>query len=328
MVYFLDCCQCNEVPVLVVFQYLHQLKGCYLKNSSGLYYSSHKKKVAQSVGALSEGATWPHDSFDQLGQILLGYMSKPFNLFYHFCQMKLYLLAFAGFVQSGIDQGSKDTLNGTDSISRELKKVMDIDSLINGVCKKCKTITGVVRIGFVSEEEENCAQLEHRSKMRVDSVGVVIVIARASSLSRFLLVSLPSAPPASSPIIIDKDNSLPVAHVSPSMPIIRETPIGGNRVDGLECKEVAERRNKEALQAELNVLTKEHVAETNRVIQEYQDQVASTIREQLRVLEDFKKKIASMYYVSRCLAKWFKVPDLGFGLKGRGFKSKETEALQ
>lgn len=59
------------------------------------------QEVVVLVGALFEGAIWPHDSFDQLAQILLGYMSEPFNFFYHFCQMKLHLFAFAKFAQGG-----------------------------------------------------------------------------------------------------------------------------------------------------------------------------------------------------------------------------------
>ncbi|PPD94369.1 hypothetical protein GOBAR_DD08616 [Gossypium barbadense] len=99
MVYFLDCSQRSEVPMLAVFQHLYQLKGRDLENSSGFYFSPHKnvqtiirnhcsnlrltqgkycsegfspngwrpsnnQEVAQSNGALSEGVTWPYDSFD------------------------------------------------------------------------------------------------------------------------------------------------------------------------------------------------------------------------------------------------------------------------
>ncbi|PPD74077.1 hypothetical protein GOBAR_DD28994 [Gossypium barbadense] len=148
MAYFFDCRQRGEIPMLVVFQHLYQLKGRGLEDSMGFYYFSHCKKVqtiilnhcsnlhlksrkrlgdnqevAQSIGVLPDRATWPHDSFDQLGQILLGRMAEPFNLFYHFYQMKLRLFSL-------IELGSKDTSSGTDSLSRELNEAMDIDSLV------------------------------------------------------------------------------------------------------------------------------------------------------------------------------------------------------
>ncbi|PPD96619.1 hypothetical protein GOBAR_DD06357 [Gossypium barbadense] len=51
----------------------------------------------------------------------------------------------------GIDQGSKDTSSGTNSLSRELDEAMDIDSLVDGACKKRKTTTRAVHIGSASE---------------------------------------------------------------------------------------------------------------------------------------------------------------------------------
>ncbi|KAH1032333.1 hypothetical protein J1N35_044507 [Gossypium stocksii] len=43
------------------------------------------------------------------------------------------------------------------SVSHEINKAMDIDSVISRVCK---TSSGIVRITFTSEEEGNSAQLE------------------------------------------------------------------------------------------------------------------------------------------------------------------------
>lgn len=45
-------------------------------------------EVAQSLGALLEGCTWPHNSFDKLGLILRG-----------FTEMKVHLFALAKYSQ-------------------------------------------------------------------------------------------------------------------------------------------------------------------------------------------------------------------------------------
>ncbi|KAH1122601.1 hypothetical protein J1N35_005761 [Gossypium stocksii] len=65
------------------------------------------------------------------------------------------------------------------------------------------------------------------------------------------------------------------------------------KVKGLKYEVAVERESKEALQAELDRLTEEHVAETERIIWECQDQVANTIKEQLRVLE--RKRQSRMF---------------------------------
>ncbi|PPS17240.1 hypothetical protein GOBAR_AA03331 [Gossypium barbadense] len=206
-------------------------------------------------------------------------------------EMKLHpfaLVEFAQWVLLGIDQGSKDTSSGTDSISLR-----------------------------------RSAQLEHRSKIRVDSVGVVTIVARASSPSNFLPVSLPFAPPTSLLITVDEDTprspseeimdtkvELARVHeqhrkmmeenkiiIKQNEDLIEFLAILNTKSEWLEREEVAERESKEALQAEFNMLTVEHTAKTYKIIQECQDQVASTIKEQLRVLEDFRKKIALMCYI-------------------------------
>ncbi|PPS17573.1 hypothetical protein GOBAR_AA03033 [Gossypium barbadense] len=151
--------------------------------------------VIESVGALPEGATWPHDSFNHLHKRVVGsdtiLSTAPTD---H--------RVIAG---AGIDQGSNDTSSGTNSISHKLSDVMDIDSLVSRARKKHKTTTGAMRIGFVSGEEGNKAQYEYHSKMRIDPIGVVATVVGASSPSNFPLTSLPSVLFTSSPIIIFMD---------------------------------------------------------------------------------------------------------------------------
>ncbi|KAH1046722.1 hypothetical protein J1N35_037506 [Gossypium stocksii] len=127
----------------------------------------------------------------------------------------------------GIDQASEDTLSEIDSISPELNEVMDIDFLVSGARKKCKTTTGAVRISFTSEEEGNSAQLEHHSKRRVDPVGVAATVVGALSPCSFPLASLPSISPTSSLITIDVDTLSLVACAFPSVPVITEAMIKG-----------------------------------------------------------------------------------------------------
>ncbi|MBA0614407.1 hypothetical protein Godav_014707 [Gossypium davidsonii] len=310
--------QRGEIPMLVVFQHLYQLKGRGLEDLTGFYCFSHCKKVqtiirnhcsnlksrkrlgdkqdvAQSVGVLPDRATWPHDSFDQLGQILLGRMAEPFNLFYHFYQMKLRLFSLIEIIAGGrIYQGSKDTSSGTDSLSRELNEAMDIDSLVSGARKKRKTTAGAVRINSASKDERNSAQQERRSKKGANPVGFVV---GASSPSNFLPANLPYFTPTASSSVTVADDTYPLfSRISPSVLVVRETPIVGNGVEtkakGLEHEVATERESKEALQVELDGLIEEHAAETDRIIWECQDQVDDTIREHLLVFDDFTKKTA------------------------------------
>ncbi|KAH1098065.1 hypothetical protein J1N35_014986 [Gossypium stocksii] len=204
--------------------------------------------------------------------------------------MKLRSFAFVEFTQGGvvgldinlltastdnrvvigarIGQGSKDSSSGVDSLSRKLDKIMDIDSLVGNVRKKRKTTVGAVHIGFVSEEERNSAQLEHRSKKKADSIG--------------------------SPIVVADDTSPLATRVSSLVPIARGTPIGvETKAEGLEREVAVERESKEALRVELDELTIEHAMEIDRIIRECQDQVKGTTREHFQVFEDFKKKTAN-----------------------------------
>ncbi|PPS04783.1 hypothetical protein GOBAR_AA15890 [Gossypium barbadense] len=104
-------------------------------------------------------------------------------------------------VGARIDQGSKYTSSGTDSLSLELDEVMDIDSLVGDTCKKHKTTSGAMRISY----------------------------AKALSPKRFLPVNLPSFTPPISSLIIDADvTPSPTARISPLMHVVRGTPIRGN----------------------------------------------------------------------------------------------------
>ncbi|PPR94150.1 hypothetical protein GOBAR_AA26518 [Gossypium barbadense] len=69
------------------------------------------------------------------------------------------------------------------------------------------------------------------------------------------------------------------------------------KAEGLEQELTAERRSKEALQAELNGATKEHIAKKRQDYLECHDQVDSMLREQCWALEDFNKKIAKNFVV-------------------------------
>ncbi|PPS05058.1 hypothetical protein GOBAR_AA15606 [Gossypium barbadense] len=85
-------------------------------------------------------------------------------------------------VDAEIDHNSGDSLSKTDNISHKINEAMDIDSLISGSCKKCKTTVGAVRIISMSEEEGSSAQLECRSKRREDTVGPNAAVAGSSNI--------------------------------------------------------------------------------------------------------------------------------------------------
>lgn len=67
---------------------------------------------------------------------------------------------------------------------------MDIDSLISGSHKKCKTTAGVVHINSASEEDKSNAQLERRSKGRIGHAGPIAAVVEALNSPSSLVASL------------------------------------------------------------------------------------------------------------------------------------------
>ncbi|KAK5812608.1 hypothetical protein PVK06_028044 [Gossypium arboreum] len=233
---------CGEIPILAVFQHLYQLKGHGSKDLLGFYYFSPHEAVTQfrkfhigrsqtletlitvrdpfrycleGFSLADEGLMINKRSLSQLARVV----GSDINLLIAPTDHKV-------IVGARIDQGSKYTSSGTDSLSLELDEVMDIDSLVGNTCKKHKTTSGAMRISYASKEERNIAQLERRSKKRTDPVGV---IKEALSPKRFLPVNLPSFTPPISSLIIDADvTPSPTARISPLMPVGRGTLIRGN----------------------------------------------------------------------------------------------------
>ncbi|PPR98112.1 hypothetical protein GOBAR_AA22551 [Gossypium barbadense] len=145
----------------------------------------------------------------------MGRIEEPINFFYHYyekwlCQFALVeSLRVEGGRQhfnllvaptdhrvvagGGLDQSSKDTSSRTDSIFRKLNE--DIDLLVTGVRKKCKTILRAVRISSVSDEERGSVELEHWSQRMSDTVDVIATVARTLIPRNFLRTSSPSIPP-------------------------------------------------------------------------------------------------------------------------------------
>ncbi|KAH1033827.1 hypothetical protein J1N35_046001 [Gossypium stocksii] len=106
----------------------------------------------------------------------MGATEEPVNFFYCFCNMKLCSFLslsirkekVVGIVNlltastnhrvvgdTGINHKSRDSWSETDGISRKINEAMDIDSLISGSNKKCKTTVGVVCINFANEEQHS-----------------------------------------------------------------------------------------------------------------------------------------------------------------------------
>lgn len=49
MAYFIDCCQRNKVPLLIVFQHLYQLKAHNRGRSSSLYYFAPHEDIESII---------------------------------------------------------------------------------------------------------------------------------------------------------------------------------------------------------------------------------------------------------------------------------------
>ncbi|KAH1057138.1 hypothetical protein J1N35_035203 [Gossypium stocksii] len=118
MVYFLNCSQHGEVPLLAIFQHLYKLKGHNRKNLTREYFSillkgfspngwrlGDNRNVAQSIGVLPKRSTWPHDAVDELGLILWGSREEPINFFYHF-----YKMSFHPFALTAEKEGNNEQL--------------------------------------------------------------------------------------------------------------------------------------------------------------------------------------------------------------------------
>ncbi|PPR87381.1 hypothetical protein GOBAR_AA33311 [Gossypium barbadense] len=178
----------------------------------------------------------------------------------------------------GIGQGSKDTSNGTDSLSRKLDKVMDIDSFVRNTRNKRKTTIGAVRIGSASVLET----------VRPSSAQLPPALSLCSSL-RFLLFE------ANTIGLRYGENEI---YLKQNEDLMECLAIVETKVERLEREVAAERESKEALRAELDRLTKEHAAEIDRIIRECQVQVGGTIMEYLQVFEDFKKKTTENVLIS------------------------------
>ncbi|PPS15231.1 hypothetical protein GOBAR_AA05347 [Gossypium barbadense] len=103
----------------------------------------------------------------------------------------------------GTNQNSGDNLSEIDSISRELNKVMHIDSLISGAHKKHKTITRAMCIASTNVN---------------------------SKFSKFSNGELPTCSPFSLPVAIDEDTPSLVPRVSPSVLVVGEAPIRNKRL--------------------------------------------------------------------------------------------------
>ncbi|KAK5774657.1 hypothetical protein PVK06_042513 [Gossypium arboreum] len=93
-------------------------------------------------------------------------MKEPINFSCRFCEMKLRPFAFTEYsvIDAKINRNSRGSLSETNSIFCEIKKTIDIDFLISGAHKKCKTIAKAIRISSTSKDERSSVQLEHAVK--------------------------------------------------------------------------------------------------------------------------------------------------------------------
>ncbi|KAK5812163.1 hypothetical protein PVK06_027578 [Gossypium arboreum] len=262
-----------------------------------------------------------------------GCVEEPVNSFYHYYEKRLrpFALAESSRMEGGSQQvnllvastnhrviasvwvgrDSKDTSSTTDNISCELNKAMDIDSLVTEVRKKWKTITGVVRISSVSNEERGSVGLECQCKRRSKPVGIIATLAGTQSPSNTVRLKYEEAHWKELANI--KTELARALEQRDKMMDENETINNSNvnlqeclsiveiKAEGLEQELITERESKEALQAELNGAIEEYTTEKDRIVQECHDQMGSMLREQRLALEDFKKKRIEniIHFISR-----------------------------
>ncbi|KAK5811635.1 hypothetical protein PVK06_026987 [Gossypium arboreum] len=125
--------------------------------------------------------------------------------------------SLGALLESWINHSPKDSSSETNSISHKINKAMDIDSLISGSHKKCKTTAGVVHINSASEEDKSNTQLERRSIGRIGHAGPIAAVVEA----------------------LNSPKRLAVAEI---------------KIEGVACEVAIERQSNEAVQAELGAL--------------------------------------------------------------------------
>ncbi|KAK5785638.1 hypothetical protein PVK06_040240 [Gossypium arboreum] len=121
MAYFIDCCRCDEMPLLAVFQRLYQLKAHNRRKSSGLYYFTLCKDVEFII-------------FNKCSNLRLN--RSKYN------QVKC------------TTRNTEDSLEESTSLSREIDEYVDVRASMLDTRKKRRTNIGDVNVVLSSEEEK------------------------------------------------------------------------------------------------------------------------------------------------------------------------------
>ncbi|PPR84870.1 hypothetical protein GOBAR_AA35845 [Gossypium barbadense] len=229
---------------------------------------------------------------------------------------RVLLFFFSVIAGVRIGQGSKNTSSGIDILSREHDEVMNIDSLVGSARKKRKATTGARFIslawGLVQAYPYNPDIAAFRwqalvlEAIRLSSMQLPPASGLCSSLQFFLsevnYVGLRCEKTHYKELIDLKAELVRVNKQRCKMMEENETMLKRNEdlmkclaivettAKGLEREVATKKESMEAQQAELDRFTEEHVAKTDRIIRECQDQMEGMIRGHFRVFEDFKKK--------------------------------------
>lgn len=93
-----------------VLTVINVFKFCLEDLSPNGWRTGDNKVIARSNCGLPAGATWPHGSYDQLGQILLRCKEETASFFYYYWGMKLHPFALPEFIQEKRGRGGTNLL--------------------------------------------------------------------------------------------------------------------------------------------------------------------------------------------------------------------------